>query len=111
MLRNAFQNLTAPSTASLRLVGRGYRVSWSPTTRKIFLSIGFSGKKVVPLPTWVNIRVTNRYNFELVSLNAPGLRVLSLDVRALRSPSEYTAKGTLLNNEQVNKKPGKKSQY
>lgn len=63
------------------------------------------------MPSWANLRVSNRYNFELVSLDAPGLRVLSLDVRALRPPNEYTAKGTILNNERVDIKPGKKSQY
>lgn len=86
-------------------------MSWSPLTRKLFLSIGFSGKKAVPLPAWANVRVSNRYNFDLVSINAPGLRVLSLDIRGLRPPNEYTAKGTILNNEHVSVKPGKKSQY
>nr|YP_009239993.1 ribosomal protein L6 [Lotharella oceanica]AMN87074.1 ribosomal protein L6 [Lotharella oceanica] len=111
LLRNLFYNLATPSTASLRLVGRGYRVSWSPCARKLFLSLGFSGKKGIPLPAWANLRVSNRYNFDLVSLDAPGLRVLSLDIRALRPPNGYTAKGTILNDERVSVKPGKKSQY
>ena len=73
--------------------------------------MGYTQKKVIPLPATVNVRVRNRYNFELTGIDSTRLRVLSLNIRSLRSPNKYTGKGILLNKEVLNLKQGKKTQY
>lgn len=83
----------------------------SPKERQLHLEVGYTQKKVIPLPVTINVRVRNRYNFELTGIDTTGLRVLSLDIRSLRSPSNYTGKGILLNKEVINLKQGKKTQY
>ena len=75
------------------------------------LELGFTQKKVVPLPTSVNLRVSDRYNFSLTGLNPSELRVIASTVRSLRAPNVYTGKGILLNNELIAVKQGKTTQY
>lgn len=111
LLANLFLRLNRPARSTFTLIGRGYRVLGSKKSRRLHLELGYTQKKVIPLPKSVNVSVTNRYNFELSSLDLPQLRVLSKRVRGLRSPNVYTAKGVLLNNEVIVTKQGKKTQY
>jgi ribosomal protein L6P/L9E len=75
------------------------------------LELGFTQKKVIPLPSAVNLKIQDRYNFSFTSLNSFELRVLSNNIRSLRKPNSYTGKGILLNNENIILKQGKKTQY
>ncbi len=108
---NLFDSLLLQHKSTVKLIGRGFRVTWSPTERKIFLRIGFSQKKCVPVPNSINVFVKNRYNFGLVSLDRSALNELTNKIRSLRPPNIYTGKGILINGEVVNKKVGKKTQY
>ena len=108
---NIFESLTRPNFSHFKLIGRGYKILYSKNSRVIHLELGYTQKKVIPLPVTLNLKPKDRYNFELVSLNTASLKVFSQQIRALRPPNCYTAKGTLLNNEVVLVKQGKKSQY
>ena len=103
--------MTKPEKAHLRLVGRGYKITYSKTKRSIALELGYSNKKKVPLPACINVQIQNRYNFDLHCLDAGLLRVFSKRIRALRPPNVYTSKGIFLNNEVVIQKQGKSVQY
>ena len=94
-----------------QLIGRGYKISNSKKQRCIGLEIGYSGQKIVPLPNSINLKVINRYNFELCCLNVGVLKVLSKKIRHLRPPNPYTLKGIFLNKETLIKKQGKSVQY
>lgn len=111
LFSNLFDRLGNPDKASFKLIGRGFRVLCSSKERQIHLEVGYTQKKVIPLPATVNVKVRNRYNFELVGIDSTPLRVLSLNIRNLRSPNKYTGKGILLNKEVINLKQGKKTQY
>jgi len=111
LFENIFFRLSYPDTSTFQLIGRGYRVLCSKNTRRVHLELGYTQKKVVTLPQSVNITVRNRYNFEFVSVDSPSLRVISRGVRSLRSPNIYTAKGIILNQEKIDTKQGKKTQY
>jgi large subunit ribosomal protein L6 len=93
------------------LVGRGYKITSSKNKRIIALELGFTNKKIIPLPSFINVRVISRYSFELTSLNLPYLRAFAKKIRALRLPNPYTSKGIFLNNETVISKQGKSTQY
>nr|ADV41809.1 ribosomal protein L6 [Bigelowiella natans] len=111
LFENVFLRLSYPDTSTFQLIGRGYRVLCSKKTRRVHLELGYTQKKVISMPRSVNVTVRDRYNFELVSVDSPLLRVISRDIRSLRSPNIYTAKGILLNKEKIDTKQGKKTQY
>lgn len=111
MLSNVFFRLSIPDSSSFKLIGRGYKILWSKSFRLIHLELGFTQKKVIPLPSAVNLKIQDRYNFSFTSLNSFELRVLSNNIRSLRKPNSYTGKGILLNNENIILKQGKKTQY
>lgn len=111
LFENLFFRLSYPDMSKFQLIGRGYRILCSKNTRRIHLELGYTQKKTVTLPESVNVTVRNRYNFEFVSVDSPLLRVISRDVRSLRSPNIYTAKGIILNEENINTKQGKNTQY
>ena len=92
-------------------MGRGYKVTSSPTSRSIALELGFTNKKVIPLPADINVRVLSRYTFELISLNASYLKTFAKKIRDLRPPNPYTSKGIFLDNETITPKQGKATQY
>lgn len=108
---NIFESLTRPNSSHFKLIGRGYKILYSKKNRVIHLELGFTQKKAIPLPVTLNLKPKDRYHFELISLDNSALTVFSKQVRALRPPNCYTAKGTLLNNEVIQVKQGKKSQY
>ena len=108
---NIFNQLSSPKVCSFKLVGRGYKVTSSTSKRSIALELGFTNKKVIPLPSHMNVRVINRYLFELVSINAPYLSTFSKKIRGLRPPNPYTSKGIFLNDETIVPKQGKATQY
>lgn len=111
LFENVFFRLSYSDASTFQLIGRGYRVLCSKDKRRVHLELGYTQKKVITLPRSVNVIVRNRYNFELVSVDSPLLRVISRDVRSLRPPNIYTAKGVLLNKEKIDIKQGKKTQY
>jgi large subunit ribosomal protein L6 len=110
-LFNVFNQLISPAVSSFKLVGRGYKVTRSSNSRKIALELGFTNKKVIPLPSYISVRILNRYAFELISLNASSLKTFAKKIRDLRPPNPYTSKGIFLDNEIVTPKQGKATQY
>jgi large subunit ribosomal protein L6 len=110
-LFNIFNHLNSPEVCLFKLVGRGYKITSSKNKRIIALELGFTNKKIIPLPSFINVRVISRYSFELTSLNLPYLRAFAKKIRALRLPNPYTSKGIFLNNETVISKQGKSTQY
>ena len=110
-LQNVINFLNKPDKSHFRLVGRGYKIINSKTMRSFALELGYSNKKIIPLPSCVNLRILNRYNFELHCLDNSLLRVLSKRVRELRLPNPYTSKGIFLDNERIIQKQGKSVQY
>jgi len=110
-LFNIFNQLTSPAVSSFKLVGRGYKVTSSPNSRSIALELGFTNKKVIPLPAEINVRILSRYTFELISLNASYLKTFAKRIRDLRPPNPYTSKGIFLDDETITPKQGKATQY
>ena len=110
-LHRCFTTLSGFAVSGFRLVGRGYRVAAVASRRCLVLELGWSGKRAVPLPLNVNLRILTRYTFELHSLDKGALRSLSRRVRQLRPPNAYTQKGIFMDAESVKPKQGKASQY
>lgn len=110
-LFNIFNQLNSPEICSFKLVGRGYKVTSSTNQRSIALELGFTSKKVIPLPSFINVRVLSRYAFELTSLNTSYLKTFARKIRDIRPPNPYTSKGIFLNDEVVVSKQGKSTQY
>jgi len=110
-LLNIFNQLNSPEICSFKLVGRGYKITNSKIQRSIALELGFTNKKIIPLPYFINVRILSRYAFELTSLNTPYLKTFARKIRDLRPPNPYTSKGIFLNNETMVSKQGKATQY
>ena len=73
--------------------------------------LGYAQRRVVPLPPHVNIKLKNRYNFSLVSVDRIGLERMAISFQAMRPPSVYTARGILRDGEVIELRPGKQTQY
>ena len=110
-LNKCVATLAGFSVSGFKLVGRGYRVTAFAGRRCLVLELGWSGKKAVPLPLSVNLRIITRYTFELHGLDRGAVRSISRRIRQLRPPNAYTQKGIFVDAEVLRPKQGKASQY
>lgn len=112
LLKGIFARISnKPCWSVFKLIGRGYKVLYSPLKRKIHLEVGYTQKKIIPIPKEVNVLIKDRYNFELCSTSSYVLKNISKKIQSLRPLNVYTGKGIIVNNQKVTLKQGKKTQY
>ena len=106
LVANAIQGVTEGFVKELEIVGTGYR--GEVKGKEAHFSLGFSHPVVYPIPEGISIEIDTKANTVKIS-GADRQRVgqVAAEIRALRPPDPYKAKGVRYKGEHIRRKEGK----
>lgn len=106
LLANAVQGVTEGFVKELEIVGTGYR--GEVKGKDCHFSLGFSHPVIFPIPDGISIEIDTKANTVKIS-GADRQRVgqVAAEIRSLRPPDPYKAKGVRYKGEHIRRKEGK----
>jgi large subunit ribosomal protein L6 len=104
--KNAISDVVKSFTASLKMVGVGFKASVKGHHLRLF--IGFSHDVIVAIPDYLKVVVTEDVNISVTGHDRKNVMAFARAVRDMKKPEPYKGKGIYLNNEKIIRKVGKK---
>lgn len=105
LLANAVQGANEGFQKELDIVGVGYRAEVKG--KEVHLSLGFSHTIVYPIPETIDIEIDKNHHITVRGANKQRVGQVAAELRALRPPDPYKAKGVRYSDEQIRRKVGK----
>jgi large subunit ribosomal protein L6 len=105
LLANAVAGVTDGFTKTLEVVGVGYRGEMKG--REVHLALGFSHPVVYPVPQGIEVEIDKANKITITGANRQQVGQVAAELRALRPPDPYKAKGIRYSGEQIRRKVGK----
>lgn len=105
LVNNAIIGVTSGYQKSLEIMGVGYRAQQSGNG--ITLNVGFSHPVEVSPPAGVTITVEDNNKIVVDGIDKQQVGEVAANIRRIRPPNAYKAKGIKYSDEQLRFKPGK----
>ena len=105
LLNNAIIGVTSGYQKSLEVMGVGYRAQQSG--KGITLNVGFSHPVEVSPPAGATITVEGNNKIVVDGIDKQQVGEIAANIRRIRPPNAYKAKGIKYSDEQLRFKPGK----
>ncbi|RDI95855.1 50S ribosomal protein L6 [Meiothermus sp. QL-1] len=105
LLANAVQGVSVGYVKELVISGTGYRAALQG--KNLELTVGHSHKDIVAPPPGIAFEVPEPTRIRVVGIDKQLVGQVAANVRAVRPPDAYHAKGIRYANEVVRTKPGK----
>lgn len=105
LVANMVQGVSQGFTRGLEINGVGYRAALEGRT--ITLQLGYSHPVVFPLPDGVQVEVRDQVRMVVSGCDKQQVGQVAADIRSLRPPDPYKAKGVMYQGERVRRKQGK----
>ena len=105
LLANAVTGVTSGFTRELDIEGIGYRALLQG--KSIVFSLGYSHPVEFPIPDGISITVDKQTHLVVTGPDKQQVGQVAADIRGLRKPDVYKAKGIRYSDEVIRKKVGK----
>lgn len=105
LLQNAITGAAEGFTKVLEIVGVGYKAEVKG--RDVQLALGYSHPVIFPIPAGIDIEVEKNVKLTVRGANRQQVGQVSAELRSLRPPDPYKAKGIRYSNEVIRRKEGK----
>jgi large subunit ribosomal protein L6 len=104
LINNAVVGVTEGFTKHLEIVGVGYR--GETKGKELHLALGYSHPVVYPIPDGIDIQV-EKARMSVSGANRQKVGQVAAEIRSLRPPDPYKAKGIRYSDEVIRRKVGK----
>lgn len=106
LLANAVQGVIEGFTKELEIVGTGYR--GEVKGKECHFSLGYSHPVIFPIPDGIAIEIDTKANtVKIAGADRQRVGQVAAEIRALRPPDPYKAKGIRYKGEHIRRKEGK----
>lgn len=105
LLANAVTGVVDGFTKQLEIVGVGYR--GEVKGKEAHFSLGFSHPVIYPVPEGITIEIDKQAKISISGADRQQVGQVAAEIRALRPPDPYKAKGIRYSDEQIRRKVGK----
>ena len=105
LLANAVEGVTNGFTKRLEIVGVGYRAEVKG--REVHFALGYSHPVIFPLPEGIEVQVDKQGKITITGCDRQKVGQVAANMRDLRRPDPYKAKGIRYENEIIRRKVGK----
>lgn len=106
LLNNAVQGVTEGFFKELEIVGVGYR--GEVKGREAHFSLGYSHPVIFSMPEGIDVEIDTKVNkIKITGADRQRVGQVAAEIRALRPPDPYKAKGIRYSGEQIRRKAGK----
>lgn len=105
LLSNAVVGVTEGFKKDLEVVGVGYRAEVKG--REVHFALGFSHPVIFPIPEGIDIEIDRNNKITITGANRQQVGQVAANIRSLRPPDPYKAKGIRYSDEQIRRKVGK----
>ena len=105
LIANMVTGVTTGYTKNLEIVGTGYRVAAKGSDLEF--ALGFSHPVVVTAPEGISFKVENPTRFAVEGIDKQKVGEVAANIRKLRKPDPYKAKGVKYAGEVIRRKVGK----
>lgn len=105
LLANAVAGVTSGFTKQLEIVGVGYR--GEVRGREANFTLGYSHPVVYPIPDGITIEIDKQNKISISGANRQQVGQVAAEIRSLRPPDPYKAKGVRYAGEKIRRKVGK----
>jgi large subunit ribosomal protein L6 len=105
LLANAVEGVSNGFTKRLEIVGVGYRAEVKG--REIHFALGYSHPIVFPIPPGIEVEVDKQNKITITGCDRQQVGQVAANIRDLRRPDPYKAKGIRYEGEQIRRKVGK----
>lgn len=105
LLANAVSGVTQGFTKQLEIVGVGYR--GDVKGREVHFSLGYSHAVVYPIPEHIEIEIDRNNKITIQGADRQQVGQVAAEIRRLRPPDPYKAKGIRYSDELIRRKVGK----
>ncbi|MEM9556512.1 MAG: 50S ribosomal protein L6 [Acidobacteriota bacterium] len=105
ILANAVQGVVEGWTKTLEVVGVGYR--GDVKGKNVELALGYSHPVVYPIPEGISIEIDKNNKITISGADRQRVGQVAAELRALRPPDPYKAKGIRYSDEVIRRKVGK----
>ncbi len=102
---NAVTGVTEGFKKQLEVVGVGYR--GDVKGREIHFALGYSHPVVYPIPEGIEVEIDKRNNITIQGADRQKVGQVAAEIRRLRPPDPYKAKGIRYSGESIRRKVGK----
>ncbi len=105
LLANAVQGVTEGFKKELEVVGVGYR--GDVKGREIHFALGYSHPVIFPIPEGIEIETDKKNRIPIPGADRQQVGQVAAEIRRLRPPDPYKAKGIRYSEEHIRRKVGK----
>ena len=102
---NAVNGVAEGFKKELEVVGVGYRADVKG--REVHFALGYSHPIVYPIPDGIEIEIDKKNSITIVGANRQQVGQVAAEIRSLRPPDPYKAKGIRYRDENIRRKVGK----
>lgn len=105
LIANAVQGVTNGFTKNLEIVGVGYR--GEVKGKEAHFALGYSHPVVYPIPEGISMDIDKTGKIAVSGANRQQVGQVAAEIRSLRPPDPYKAKGIRYSDEHIRRKVGK----
>ena len=105
LLANAVHGVTEGYKKELEVVGVGYR--GDVKGREVHFALGFSHPVIFPIPEGIEIEIDKKNKITIQGADRQQVGQVAAEIRRLRPPDPYKAKGIRYSGEHIRRKVGK----
>jgi large subunit ribosomal protein L6 len=105
LLANAVHGVTTGFLKNLEIVGVGYR--GEVQGREVHFALGYSHPVIFPIPEGITIEIDKANKISVAGANRQQVGQVAAEIRGLRPPDPYKAKGIRYSDEKIRRKVGK----
>ena len=105
LLANAVNGVTEGFSKQLEIVGVGYRGEVKGS--EVHFALGYSHPVVFPVPEGITVVIDKSNKISVAGANRQQVGQVAAEIRGLRPPDPYKAKGIRYSDERIRRKVGK----
>ena len=105
LLANAVNGVTKGFSKQLEIVGVGYR--GEVKGREVHFALGYSHPVIFPVPEGITVIIDKAGKISVAGANRQQVGQVAAEIRGLRPPDPYKAKGIRYSDERIRRKVGK----
>lgn len=105
LLANAVQGVTEGFQKDLEIVGVGYRGEIKG--KEAHFALGYSHPVIFPIPEGISIEIDKNNKISVSGADRQQVGQVAAEIRSLRPPDPYKAKGVRYSGEHIRRKEGK----
>ncbi len=105
LLANAVTGVTQGFTKELEIVGVGYR--GEVKGQEVHFALGYSHPVIFPIPDGISIEIDKSNKVTISGADRQKVGQVAAEIRSLRPPDPYKAKGVRYSDEHIRRKVGK----